>query len=512
MCVDTRGLVATACGDAPRDVATSLTPRYTAEKNFVLDVAAPPRESTTQSYPGPLRFPPPPKPMAELPRRPFERFVSHHRIASPHGEMKDASRRSISPRRRSTATLWGAVCGLLPSLLACPTPPPSTDPITDSDSASTTYASGTAGSSHGAFGSSSTQGLADASATSACASACEETTSAVDSAESTGEDTAHVGNEESTGEDTSDDGIALGFSCVGVANGELEQHLASGRIEVAATWNDAEVANQLGQDSLFYEYAAWDRMLDVAIGGIYPDAGDTWAAAAADTEGTYGERWSDALEAVARAWGDRDPALLHIRFAHEFNVASLPWAVTGEEVESFKLAWQRFAAIFRERLPEASLVWCPGAATSNALDLRVADAWPGDEYVDVVCIDWKNAWPWAGSADEVEAKLIAGTAENPVGPEMWRRFAADRGKPLAISEWANPGDPDLGGGGGGGESPALVEIFHGWLIEHAGSDPGRIKYAVYHNCGTMEEPGPYLIWPTEWTFQRDTSAKILELF
>jgi hypothetical protein len=291
----------------------------------------------------------------------------------------------------------------------------------------------------------------------------------------------------------------LGFSCSGVADGTLAQWLASHAVAMAGTWNDSTQGNQAAQASVSGEYGNWTGALDDAIGGIFED--DTWQQAAA---GEYDARWTAAVTSLKRAWGTRDQSRLYVRFAHEFNLEGSQWRVTGADAEDFKHAWQRFHRILKGALPKASLVWCPNDGTSGSLDLDVRDAYPGDAYVDIVAIDTYNAWPWVDKTSAFESKLNGVYANGaPLGAESWRRWAEQRGKPLAIGEWANGANADQPGGGG--DSPFYIQRFHDWLVAHAGAGAGQIRYAIYFNCWDQ-----YRVFPD--TLQPQTAAMVRQLF
>jgi beta-mannanase len=200
------------------------------------------------------------------------------------------------------------------------------------------------------------------------------------------------------------------------------------------------------------------------------------------------------VASIKKNWAPRDPSLLNIRFAHEFNLDGSDWRVTGDDAENFKQAWRRFYRIFKANLPSASLVWCPNDGTSGDLELDIRDAYPGDDYVDVICIDTYNQWRWVNDAASFDEKL-QGTYDNgaPLGAESWRKFAEAQGKPLAIGEWSSNGDPNAEGDGG--DSPGYIEWFHDWLIEHAGNSAGKIKYAVFFNSWEQFQVFPETIQP-----------------
>jgi hypothetical protein len=307
-------------------------------------------------------------------------------------------------------------------------------------------------------------------------------------------------------------GVALGFSCEGVTDGQLANWVQSHAVRVAGTWDDSFDA-QTGQWSVSGNYADWTNMLDLAVGGIYQKQGQTWAQAAS---GAYKSRWQTAIDQIASGWGSRDPALLNIRFAHEFNLTGSDWKVTGGDAANFKKAWVIFHDLLKAKLPTASLVWCPNDGTSGGLGLDIANAYPGSDYVDVIGVDTYNAWPWVNTEADFTSKLNQGTADSPLGAEKWRQFAEQRGKPLAIGEWGNNGDTgEPADDGGGGDSPTYIRLFHDWLVSHGGTGAGQIKYAVYFNCtGYPAAAGgeKYQVFPESATIQPNAAKEVQRLF
>lgn len=244
-------------------------------------------------------------------------------------------------------------------------------------------------------------------------------------------------------------------------------------IDIAATWNDsldAQTAQYTIQPGA--EYADWDGDLDLSVGAIYSEEGETWQQAA---EGAYDDRWRTALEAIATARADTS-GTLYLRFAHEFNGDWEPWAVTGDDAPAFRDAWVRFRALQQEILPDAQLVFCPTSETSSSLGLDWRDALPPAGSVDLLSVDYYNQYPYVDDVGGFEERLGATDGEGaPRGLEAYRMFAESQGLPLAISEWSSNADM--------GDAPVFVEQFHTWVATHAGTGPGQIPYEIHFNVG-----------------------------
>lgn len=269
-------------------------------------------------------------------------------------------------------------------------------------------------------------------------------------------------------------------------------------VEIAGTWND-NYASQEREWSLMpsFSFGSWQGNLDDAVGGIYKDRGESWAAAA---DGAYDVRWRNTLVNLADAWKGR-PGTLYIRFAHEFNGEWYPWSVKGSEAEDFKTAWKRFRSLQREIFPAAKLVFCPTAETSGSLSLDWRKAFPGRDQVDVVSVDYYNQWPFVSTVAEFGPAMDRTDALGaPRGLERHRQFAESVGEPFAISEWSSNALQ--------GDSPAFMSELHKWLTAHAGRAAGQVLYEIQFNAPGFS--GAYHLYPT--TLQPQATATYRRLW
>jgi hypothetical protein len=269
-------------------------------------------------------------------------------------------------------------------------------------------------------------------------------------------------------------------------------------VAIAGTWNDNWESHE-HQWSLQpgFEFGAWQEDLDVAVGAIYKDRGESWKAAA---EGAYDDRWRRMLTNLKAAWGER-PGTLYIRFAHEFNGDWYPWSVTGTEAGDFVRAWKRFRALQQETVPNHMLVFCPNAETSSSLGLDWRDAFPGAAQVDVMAADYYNRSSSATTSgfDSVMNRLDPNGA--PLGLERHRQFAAEIGRPFALPEWSSSSEV--------GDGPLFVTELHRWLATHGGAGSGEVLYEIHFNVGDYGG-GQFQFFPH--TQQPETAARYAELW
>lgn len=265
-------------------------------------------------------------------------------------------------------------------------------------------------------------------------------------------------------------------------------------IGIGGVWMDTnETAHLMGPQWSLGPGNLWGSYngpIDIAPGGIWLSAGESWASAAA---GAYDGRWTTFWQRLAQYWAPRDPSLLYVRLAHEYNITSSPWRVVPGQEANFVTAWRRWHAIKQSILPSANLSWCPNCGSSYHASYDIRSTYPGDAYVDVVSTDWYNNWPWVNTEAAFLTKINqTETGGAPVGIERWRQFAQSRGKPMAISEWASAANPS--GVGGGGDAPVFMEQLHAWLSQYGGTGAGQVLYEVLFNISGYNDS--YMLYPT----------------
>ncbi len=253
-------------------------------------------------------------------------------------------------------------------------------------------------------------------------------------------------------------------------------------IEIGGNWGSSQSSADAIESPMWSmapgtPYANTPRM-DYAIGAMIDNSGETWGAAAS---GAYDSRWAQQLQRLKTAWGSRPAGNMYIRFAHEFNGNWYPWSVSNGDVGNFKTAWARFANLRNQYFPGAQIVWCPNAGSSWAYDIRTL--YPGNAYVDVVGVDKYNNYPWVNDRAGFNTEIARTSNGGPLGLETYRQFALQQGKPFAVSEWSNDGNPAGEGNQGGGDSPNYIQYFHEWLVANGSQNPqaGKVLYEVLFN-------------------------------
>jgi Glycosyl hydrolase family 26 len=265
-----------------------------------------------------------------------------------------------------------------------------------------------------------------------------------------------------------------GASGEGVASGEFGEW--RGRpVDIAATWVDNNEAMleflplQPGE-----EYGGWEPALDIAVGAF--DGEESWADAA---DGEYEDRWEESLSNLRELRADL-PGAVYIRFAHEMNGNWYPWSVTEDSADDFVTAWRRFRALQQEIYPEAQLVFCVNQeSVGTGIDWR--EFFPGEEYVDVMAVDYYNQNPFVGSVEDWNDGLDAtDDFGSPKGLQQHLDFARSVGLPLAVPEWSGVAEE--------GDSPAFIEGMYDFFDAHGGDGAGEILYEIQFNVVLDDHP------------------------
>ena len=164
---------------------------------------------------------------------------------------------------------------------------------------------------------------------------------------------------------------------------------------------------------------------------------------------------------VAAAVCVKDPDA-YIRPGWEFNLkGSWDWTVDRIGPDAFKAGFVNAAKGVRAGCPTARLEWNPNTG-QGGVQKAVADAWPGDQWVDVIGVDaydWSNEDPMDG----------------PGQLNDWAGFAKTKGLPLSLPEWGAHGVD------GRGDNPAFVNDVLAWA--------GRNNVAM---ISYFDEPAAYI--------------------
>lgn len=186
---------------------------------------------------------------------------------------------------------------------------------------------------------------------------------------------------------------------------------------------------------------------------------------ASNLEGVASGEYDDAYRRVARRLIEGGYPDAIIRLGHEFNGAWAPWSSRDNEA-AYIAAYRHVHDVLTSESDQFRFDWT--SMRNSWLDYG-PDAYPGDDYVDIIGLDvyWR-----ANNADSV---WDSGVWEQDFVSVMrnHQNFAAERDKPVSYPEW----------GVGGADNPMFIEAMHGWFAEMPEDGPGRLEYQAYFNSG-----------------------------
>jgi hypothetical protein len=209
-----------------------------------------------------------------------------------------------------------------------------------------------------------------------------------------------------------------------------------------------------------------------------------------------------------------------LRLGVEFNGGWFAWHVKGEgKAAAFAGYWKQIVTTMRA-VPGAEKLqfcWNPGACCY--CDFKPDTAWPGDEYVDYVGLDFyddsyaSNTYPIAKTASPEEAEAIHEKVWDTVymngafGLAYWKKFAETHNKPLCFPEWGEDNKPDHHGGG---DDPYFIEQMYKFIYTPANNVAWH-SYFDYQAGDGHHQLSPKLNGTVITEFPK-SAAKFKELF
>ncbi len=157
----------------------------------------------------------------------------------------------------------------------------------------------------------------------------------------------------------------------------------------------------------------------------------------------------------------------HVRLGWEFNGGYNYWHVRN--AETWKTCFRRTVTAIRSTAPTVKIDWNMNAHTDKLPESGqdVWDAYPGDQYVDVVGIDSYDFFP--ASVNEASWDR---QCHQRSGLCTVIQFAHDHGKKFAVPEWGLV-PPD----GGGKDNPFYINKMHETFVANA----ANLAYEAYYN-------------------------------
>jgi RTX toxins and related Ca2+-binding proteins len=153
-----------------------------------------------------------------------------------------------------------------------------------------------------------------------------------------------------------------------------------------------------------------------------------WGASLVEAgKGAYDDKYLALAKSMLASAGSDDA--IHVRVGWEFNGNGwFPWSAAGKEAD-YASAYRHFVDAFRSVSDKFVFEWTPNAGN---MGMNPELAYPGDDYVDVIGIDFYYNTKW-DPADPTAA--FNWFVNQPYGLQWQQDFAAAHGKPTAVGEW-----------------------------------------------------------------------------
>ncbi|MGH3565067.1 MAG: glycosyl hydrolase [Pseudonocardia sp.] len=183
-----------------------------------------------------------------------------------------------------------------------------------------------------------------------------------------------------------------------------------------------------------------------------------------------------------------------VRLGWEANGDWYAWSM-GDDVDNYKACFRREAQAMRSTAPDLIIDW--NMNKESKMSSSVADAYPGDDVVDIVGVDFYDMYPGYSDQAAWDGDYMATQNGGPRGLGTWLEFARSHGKKLSVPEWGlNTGT------GGGTDSAFYIEAMHKFFVANSAD----IAYETYFN---LQSPG-FMIYPAG--INPDASATYQDLW
>jgi hypothetical protein len=173
----------------------------------------------------------------------------------------------------------------------------------------------------------------------------------------------------------------------------------------------------------------------------------------------------------------------YLRLGWEFDAPWAAWAVKNSTDAANYAEFYRQIVTTMRSVPGANFKFVWSLAGGDATAYPLADAYPGNSYVDYVAEDIyddssaTNIFPPNGTPNNSTTVAQSNALFNefltgPNGLNWLAAFAQANGKPIAIPEWALQHSSD---GYGLGDDPTFITNMYNWMVAN------NVEWSIYYN-------------------------------
>ncbi|MCD5352732.1 glycoside hydrolase family 26 protein [Kineosporia mesophila] len=247
------------------------------------------------------------------------------------------------------------------------------------------------------------------------------------------------------------------------ANAEAFAAWRGAPVDVVVDWPARQTWDDVINPTWIFD--AWKDTPYMKALGVAPiPEGDSSATMAGCAAGQYNDKWKQ----FGKNFADNGMGDSIIRLGWEFNGNWYLWSASNPG--QFAQCWRQIVTSARTTAPDLKWDWTVNRGVSAGL-ADATQAYPGDEFVDIVGVDSYDMWPGAASDQTWDEHL-----NGDFGLKFWADFAKKHGKKMSVPEWGcYPGTAHAGNNGG--DNAFYIEK----MVEFFTSMGSDLAYEAYFN-------------------------------
>ncbi|MEK7572168.1 MAG: glycosyl hydrolase [Patescibacteria group bacterium] len=231
---------------------------------------------------------------------------------------------------------------------------------------------------------------------------------------------------------------------------------------VRQNWDDIRNPDRVGQVS---QYNGMPGLLQVGVAMLPENGSGDFAACAT---GAYDQYYKDLGSKLVQL--NRGNAIINLGW--EANGNWFPWSIGTGDPTNYKNCFRKQATAIKSTAPNVRISW--NMNKESKMGTRsVVEAYPGDDVVDIVAVDYYDFFPSYKDQATWNAGYMQLQNGGPMGIGAWLQFAKCHSKPLGVPEWGI----NKGTGGGGSDNPYYIEKMYEFLLANSAD----IAFETYFN-------------------------------
>lgn len=234
-------------------------------------------------------------------------------------------------------------------------------------------------------------------------------------------------------------------------------------MDFVETWPSRQTWTEIANPDIYgsvSQYAGNPARLQIGIAMLPEDGSGNLATCATGAYNSYYKSVGSKLVSLGRGNAD-------VRLGWEANGTWYKWSIGGDPT-NWKNCFRQEALAIKSTAPGVSIDFDMNKSGSSS----VYAAYPGDDVVDVIGVDWYDMYPAYHTQADWDNGYMTTSTNGPIGIGAWLAFARQHGKRLSVPEWGINN-----GSGGGADDPIYIQNMFNFFKNNASS----IAYECYFN-------------------------------